>query len=783
MFMRILKKDLKRKKTMNIILLLFVIMCSMFAAASTNNIIAVTGGIEHYFEISNAPDATVDMRPNDEIKKEIENLPSVSEVKTESRICILDGNSVKRNGKKMDNYINMPVLISDKEFPMNYFDDDEKIIKEVPKGCFYAISVFTQDINISADDKFQFEIGDAKIELEYAGRFRGAFLGNDSNYSPCIIMNHEDYDLLYNDPAAESLKEDILYVNTSDIEEINQLGYDNIYVESKSEYKGIYIYDMFSAYIMLAISVILMITSFVMLRFTVGFTISEEFHEIGVMKAIGMNNGSIRSLYIVKYFAISAVGSVLGFFGSIPLGNAMMKTITKNIIFVNESSILTGALSSVGIVAIIMLFCYGCTRKVNKLSPIDAVRNGQTGERFGKKSIMHLGRSKLPTTGFLSFNDIISSPKRFIVVTLIFSLCMLMMTIMSVFALTLKSEKILYLFDIPTSEAHIADLTYYPDIFTDFSNCEKAIERTDKMLADNGISGKSGITMGSCYETFCGDKKAKIWYYVSEGLENDLFRCDEGYAPEKFDEIAMTGYAMEDLGAEIGDRVRTKIGGKEYEFIITGKFSTFQGSGHSVQLSSDFDGFALNDSVSCFGIQVHFDGNPNEKTIADNIEKIKTVIGSDKVYTTTEMIKQCTQMSDTINAIKKMMMILTVVVTIMVVILMERSFISKEKSEIALMKAVGISNGSVIAQHAMRFVIVSIIACAVSLSVLRPLSNVIFNWICSMIGDVSGAECDINPVEVFAVCPAILIGITVIGSFLTALYTRTIKASDAASIE
>ena len=39
MFWRILKKDLKRKKTMNIILLLFVVLCSMFAAASVNNII------------------------------------------------------------------------------------------------------------------------------------------------------------------------------------------------------------------------------------------------------------------------------------------------------------------------------------------------------------------------------------------------------------------------------------------------------------------------------------------------------------------------------------------------------------------------------------------------------------------------------------------------------------------------------------------------------------------------------------------------------------------------
>ena len=43
-------------------------------------------------------------------------------------------------------------------------------------------------------------------------------------------------------------------------------------------------------------------------------------------------------------------------------------------------------------------------------------------------------------------------------------------------------------------------------------------------------------------------------------------------------------------------------------------------------------------------------------------------------------------MSDTLNAIKKIMMIITVIVTALIVILMERSFISKEKSKIALMK-------------------------------------------------------------------------------------------------
>ena len=46
------------------------------------------------------------------------------------------------------------------------------------------------------------------------------------------------------------------------------------------------------------------------------------------------------------------------------------------------------------------------------MSPIDAVRNGQTGERFRKKSVMSLGKSRLGTTVFLAANDIVSSPKR-----------------------------------------------------------------------------------------------------------------------------------------------------------------------------------------------------------------------------------------------------------------------------------------------------------------------------------------------------------------------------------
>ena len=56
MYLNILKKDLKRKKAMNIILLLFIILATMFVSSSVNNIINVTTALDSYFEMANVPD-------------------------------------------------------------------------------------------------------------------------------------------------------------------------------------------------------------------------------------------------------------------------------------------------------------------------------------------------------------------------------------------------------------------------------------------------------------------------------------------------------------------------------------------------------------------------------------------------------------------------------------------------------------------------------------------------------------------------------------------------------
>lgn len=169
------------------------------------------------------------------------------------------------------------------------------------------------------------------------------------------------------------------------------------------------------------VSIILIAIAFVVLRFTISFTLSEEFREIGVMKAIGIGNFRIRGLYLVKYMGLSVIGATIGFALSFPFGEMLMSVSSQSIIVGNQSPILINIFCTVLVIAVILLFCYECTDKVKKMTPIDAIRNGQTGERFRKKSLMSLGKSKLSVTSFLALNDIVSSPKRYGIISLTFS--------------------------------------------------------------------------------------------------------------------------------------------------------------------------------------------------------------------------------------------------------------------------------------------------------------------------------------------------------------------------
>ena len=215
------------------------------------------------------------------------------------------------------------------------------------------------------------------------------------------------------------------------------------------------------------------------------------------MKAIGIRDIKIRGLYLTKYAALSAVGAAVGLALSFPFGNMLMGLSSKSMIIDGGSNRFINVICAVFTAAVILLFCLGCTGRVGKMTPIDAVRNGQTGERFRKKSLMSLGKSHLGGTAFLAANDIVSSPKRYGIITLAFFLCMTLLIILSNTAASLKSGKLLKYFGL--TDCHIC-VDMGDDVMSFMSedgheNLEKYLADTEQTLAENGMPAECMLEM------------------------------------------------------------------------------------------------------------------------------------------------------------------------------------------------------------------------------------------------------------------------------------------------
>ncbi len=795
MYLNILKKDLKRKRAMNVILLVFIILASMFMSSGVSNIITVTTALDSYFEMADVPDyfALYQNKASDkDVYKVLENAPAIDEFRIEEGITITQSN-ITRKGEPLDasNTSQTLTLQSDRVMGINYFLDDGSILKSVPKGKIYTAAFTEKNMGLKVGDRIIVEVEGVSREFTFAGGFKDAVLGSELTGVKRFIINGEDFDeYMSNETIKTMYNGKTLYIHTADIDrtksQIADISDGFTFEGSMDILNQAYIFDMIITGLILIMSLILIIISFVILRFTIAFTLSEEFREIGVMKAIGIRSIKIRGLYLIKYSAISVVGAGIGLILSYPFGKMLMELSTGSIIIDSSSNAFVNIGCAVLVAAVILLFCLGCTGRVSKMSPIDAVRNGQTGERFRKKSIMSLGKSRLGTTAFLAANDIVSSPKRYAVIILTFFLCTSLLIILSNATASLKSGKLLKYFGM--ADCHV--VTNVGDEAMKFmtedghEKVKKYLEDMEQTLAENGMPAKC-MTEYFMYPMIKhGEYESKTALLQGTGTTTDMYEYSEGTPPQNSGEIAITTILAKKLKAAVGDTVTVSYPtGERSEYIITALYQAMVNQGTSVRVHNDCDINYLS-AVGSPGTQIKFTDDPDDKEVLRRIEKIKELYPKfSNVKTAGENVSDTTGVGDAIDAVKKMSAVLTVILAALITVLMERSFIAKEQAEIALTKAIGMRNAKIYGQHTLRFFISAAAAVLIAEFLGMPLTKLCFDPIFGTMGLEMGVEYVQNPVEIYAVFPVIVLAATAASAFFTSLYTNKIKSSDTANIE
>ena len=788
MFWRILKKDLKRKKTMNIILLLFVVLCSMFAAASVNNIIAVVGGLDYYFEKAELGDYFIIERSTggeDTISKILKHSENVSGYRTYN-VVNASCDDLKTDSGKLMEFSNIALICDINNTKQNFFGMDNEVITDVENGKVYITGSVPKREGVKIGERFYVELGDTKLPLEVAGFAKDALLGSEMMGNPRLLINSADFETLTADETIHTYSYGHVYdIDTDNAAALeSELNEQNgmLFSGDRDLIKTTYIMNMLVAAIILVVSAGLLIVSFVVLRFTIRFTIAEEFREIGVMKAIGLNNSSIRMLYLVKYLGITLAGAVIGYFGSVPFGNLLLKSVSENMVLGNDNGMIIGVVCCIAVVLIIMLFGWSSTRRIEKLSAIDAVRSGQTGERFRKRSLLSLGKSKFGSTGFLALNDVTSEPKQYGILTAVFAICTALVMILAVTANTLDSGSLLYLLSMTDSDVYLNDSTRGMEVIGGAKTIRETEEEIADILAENDMPGSVYLEGWYKLPVTAKDGSFQVTFLKCMDTNTSDYDYTEGYVPLKLDEIAVTKQISDKLGAKIGDRITVNIGGKESEFIITAYFQCFNNLGECARFHQDVE-IADDLMTGCFAYQINFDDDPDKAVIEERIEKLKDIFDNQNIFDTKGFVKDCMGVGDMIAAVKNLVLMLSLIIIILLAVLMERSFISKERSEIALLKAVGFDSGSVILYHTMRFGITVLTGIVAASVLLMPLTKLIMDPIFGMMGAIGNIEYQFNALEIFGAYPVIIFCVTVLSAALTALYTKTIKASDTASIE
>jgi len=774
-FFKILKKDIIRKKAMNIILFLFMIISSMLIASSVNMLYTTTTALENFKKVSNTADYMlitysdpVKGQENDrKLEEWAKSSDKVKSINYDDFLMVTADNITipSQYGELKDSSM-LVLAIMPKEYNLIFNQKDEAFKLEAGEVALPII--IKEKTGIQLDDKIKIKFDGNEKELIVKHFIKDVVFGSAMMGSKRIVINEVDFKEFYDTKNKMALKfwsiiknEGVTYDGIE--KDFNKASIDSEGGFSSSTISLTYIMDLITAAIMIIVSIFLIFISFLILRFTIVFTVEEEYKEIGIMKAIGLKNRGIKSIYMVKYLALSVVGGSIGFIASIPFTSYLLKSISSHIMM--KTTLLNYVLSVISVVFIIIItvgFCYMCTRKINKLSAVDAIRQGSTGERFSISRKLKLHRMKhISTPIYLAFSDLICGFKKFIILIITFILGTVIIIIPINVINTLNSNDIISLFGLAKIDFSVGTSNFlekYKDSSIDV--LMKDLNEIEKKAMDKGVDIKLYPEMAFNMKVYVNNtnESKRIYSYQAYDYSTENYTYLSGTAPKLENEIAITTITAEYFGVGLGDTVNCTINEHTHQFIVTGLFQTMMNMGNSVRFSEKHE-FNLNEcsDVTVFGLIN--DKNLDKK---ETIKYLKSQFPELDVKSSEEYLEGFMgSTTGQLGTVKNIILVIVLGINFLITCLLVRMLITKEIPEIAVLKSTGFKDKDIRKWQVARIAIILI----VSIILGTLLANLSGGFLTSGIFRIMGAtqiKLLIEPLQVFVIYPIIILIVTMV---------------------
>jgi putative ABC transport system permease protein len=518
--------------------------------------------------------------------------------------------------------------------------------------------------------------------------------------------------------------------------------------------------------VILLVSVLVVMIAFMCIRFTLLAKIEEDYREIGVMKAIGLRVSDIKKIYLAKYAAIAAVGSLFGYALSFVFRDMLLENIR---LYMGESenasfALLFGIIGVLLVFLAIMAYVNGVLKRFQKISPAEAVRFGISQEKSAGTRLFRLSRNRLLGTNvFLGIRDVLARKGLYATMLAVLVISAFIIIVPQNLYNTISSKGFIAYMGIGQSDLRV-------DIQQTDNISEKAAEIAAAMETDSTIS-KYVVLVTKTFRVKMEDgseEQIKV-----ELGDHSIFpiKYAEGGAPATGDEIALSVLNARELDKKVGDGITLTIDGQEKNLTVCGIYSDVTNGGKTAK--AVFADPSADIMWSVISAELSAKSLIREKT-AEYAERF----GFAKVSDIDEYVVQT--FGSTINSVRKASQAAVGValsITILVTLLFMRMLVVKDRYSIAVMKAFGFTNSDITAQFVSRSVFVLLIGIVLGTLLANTLGEALAGVVIASFG-ASSFEFVVDPLAAYLVCPLLMVVSTLVVTIFGTLDAGRIKISE-----
>ncbi len=751
---KIVKKDFLRKKAVTLVVFSFVLLASMLVATGSNLVVQLTASLDYLFERAKVPHF-VQMHAGDIDRETIADWARTNPMVKEHQVVemlTVDGSALylgSSESSEKESVMDVSFVTQNPSFDLLL--DTENRVASVKPGEVGVPVYYMQEKNMKQGDTVRIKTPSFEKTFTVATFVRDAQMNTSLVHSKRFLVHPADYARLGTHIADSEYLVEFLLHNMEDLEKFAD-SYQASGLPGRGPAVDIMLFKVLNALsdglvagVVILLSLLLVGIAVLCLRFTILATIEEDYREIGVMKAVGVPEKNIRGIYLSKYMVMGAVAVIAGYGLSLTCNGFL----TSNILmFIGKAPVRMGQQAvpviAAGIIWLMVgFFVMVILRRCNRISAVEALRSGSTGDPVKARRMLKLTRSRLlGVNAFIGLGDIVQRFRMFALLCFVFFFCGALILVPVNFLTTIQSPAFISYMGIGKSQVRI-DLRQTEDMQKRFESMVEAI------ASDNDVKRYSALVTSQF--TLVKENGETENINIETG-DLSVFPLDylHGTTPENENEIALSVLNSKEMEKDVNDTLVLRDRGMDKKMRVCGIYQDVTNGGRTAKA------LLAADPQKVLWYTVSLDLVPGID-MAEKVSGYSDAFHPARVTNIDGYLEQT--LGNTIQQLGMVTMVAVLVgllVSVLITSLFLKMIIARDAGTIAIMKSLGFSLRHIRMQYLTRSLVLLGIGIVLGTVFANTLGQDIVSLLWSFMG-ASHIRFVIDPLQAYLVYPLLLV--------------------------